>query len=88
MVFDLAALVKYLLEGLAVVVAAYVIPQKNLNLQEVLLLGLTAAATFALLDMYSPTVAHGSRLGSGFGIGMAQVGGTCGTGRVEDELLQ
>jgi len=78
--FDLASLVKYVLEGLAVIVAAFVIPQKNLNFQEVLLLGLAAAATFALLDMYAPTVANGARLGSGFGVGMAQVGGgSCGT---------
>lgn len=66
---ELNQAVKYLLEGLAVAVVAYYIPQRTMNWQEVALLGLTAAATFALLDYFAPSVATGARRGSGFAIG-------------------
>lgn len=73
--FDWQALIKYLLEGLGVALAAFYIPRKNLNFQEILMIALTAAATFALLDQFSPGVAAGARQGTGFGIGL-QVSGT------------
>ena len=41
--------VKYLVEGLMVALAAYAIPKKSLNLDEVALIALTAAATFSIL---------------------------------------
>ena len=65
---DGSNLLKYLLEGLAVAVAAFYIP-KGLSLQEVGLIALTAAATFLVLDLFSPSVAAGARQGAGFGIG-------------------
>lgn len=62
--------VKYLLEGFVVAVAAYVLPQKNrLEWGEIFLIGLTAAATFALLDMFSPSISNGARFGAGASIG-------------------
>jgi len=67
--------VKYLLEGLAVAVVAYYLPKRKLNLQEVGLVALTAAATFAVLDTFAPAVGDASRLGSGFGVGANLVGG-------------
>lgn len=67
-------LVKYLLEGLAVAVVAYYLPSRKLNLQEIGLVALTAAATFAVLDQFAPGVSPGARLGSGFGIGANLVG--------------
>ena len=66
---------KYLVQGLSVALAAYYIPQKKLRLNDVAMLGVTAAATFALLDMYVPKIAEGARKGAGFGIGMNLVGG-------------
>jgi hypothetical protein len=69
MYFDFRALIKYLLEGLAVAVAAFYIPQKVLSLQEIAILGLTAAAIFALLDLFTPSVGWGARHGAGWGIG-------------------
>lgn len=33
---------------------AFAIPKKNLNIEEVVIIGLTAAATFAILDVFSP----------------------------------
>ncbi len=72
---NLTNLVKYVLEGLAVAVAAFYIPRKNMNLQEVALIALTAAATFAVLDMFSPYVGSSARQGAGFGIGYNMVTG-------------
>ena len=69
-----ARAIKYLVEGLAVAVAAYYIPQKKMNLQEIAMIAVTAALTFAILDMYSPNVAMAARKGAGFGIGAMQVG--------------
>jgi ABC-type Co2+ transport system permease subunit len=74
--FDFTDLFKYLLEGLAVAVAAYVLPQRGLKLQEIVLVALTAAATFAVLDQFSPSVASGSRFGAGFATGTQLVGGS------------
>ncbi len=66
--------VKYFIEGLAVALAAYYIPKKTMALEEVAMIAVTAAATFALLDMFAPSVAAAARKGAGFGIGAAQVG--------------
>ena len=65
---------KYLVEGLIVAIAAYVIPSRRLKLDECLLIALTAAATFSILDMYLPTLAASARSGAGFGIGANLVG--------------
>lgn len=77
--FDLGELVKraikYLVEGLMVAVAAYVIPKgKRLSLEEVALISLTAAATFSILDTYIPSMGMTARTGAGFGIGANLVG--------------
>ena len=66
--------VKYLVEGILVAAAAFVIPQKKLKLDEVLLIALTAAATFCVLDAYLPSMAVAARSGAGFGIGGNLVG--------------
>lgn len=70
---DLGELVKralkYLVEGLMVAIAAYVIPSKKLKLDECFLIALTAAATFSILDTYLPSMAVTARSGAGFGIG-------------------
>lgn len=73
--FDVQSLVKYLLEGAAVAVAAYLIPKKTLNWEEIVVIALTAAAVFAVLDRFAPAIAAGARQGSGFGIGMNTVTG-------------
>jgi ABC-type Co2+ transport system permease subunit len=65
---------KYLLEGLAVAVAAIYIPKKALALNEVAALALTAAAVFALLDVLAPSVGVTARQGAGFGLGANLVG--------------
>jgi ABC-type Co2+ transport system permease subunit len=70
----LTRLVKYFVEGLMVAVAAFFIPKRKADLEEVVMIALTAAATFALLDMYAPSVGHSVRQGAGFGIGANLVG--------------
>lgn len=66
--------VKYLVEGLMVALAAYAIPKRSLNVDEVALIALTAAATFSILDTYVPSMAVSARTGAGFGIGGNLVG--------------
>ena len=66
--------VKYLVEGLMVAIAAYAIPKKQLKIDEVALIALTAAATFCILDAYLPSMAVAARSGAGFGIGGNLVG--------------
>ena len=65
---------KYLVEGLMVAIAAYVFPRKKMNPDEVLMIAVVASATFAILDMYAPTIGHTARQGAGFGIGAGLVG--------------
>jgi ABC-type Co2+ transport system permease subunit len=76
--FDMTELIKriikYLIEGLMVAIAAFAIPKKSLNLEEIALLALTAAATFAILDTYIPSMGVTARSGAGFGIGATLVG--------------
>jgi ABC-type Co2+ transport system permease subunit len=66
--------IKYLVEGLMVALAAYAIPKRSLRLDEVALIALTAAATFAILDTYVPSLAASARSGAGAGIGFNLVG--------------
>jgi ABC-type Co2+ transport system permease subunit len=61
--------IKYLVEGLMVAIAAYAIPKVRLNVEEIVTIGLTAAATFAVLDVFVPSMASSARGGAGFGIG-------------------
>tara|TARA_Y100001958_G_scaffold159820_1_gene163503 strand:+ start:3432 stop:3689 length:258 start_codon:yes stop_codon:yes gene_type:complete len=76
--FDVSELVKraikYLVEGLMVAIAAFAIPKKSLNFDEIALISLTAAATFSILDTYVPAIAVNARSGAGLGIGANLVG--------------
>jgi len=66
--------IKYFVEGLAVAAAAFYIPRKKLNPQDILMIALTAAATFAILDLLAPAIGNSARQGAGFGIGASLVG--------------
>lgn len=76
--FDLGEIikrvVKYLVEGLVVALAAFFIPQKKMDMGEILVIAFTAATTFALLDTFSPSIASSTRTGAGYGIGFNLVG--------------
>jgi ABC-type Co2+ transport system permease subunit len=62
-------IIKYLVEGLMVAIAAFAIPKRSLNIEEIILIALTAAATFSILDTYIPSMGVSARSGAGFGIG-------------------
>ena len=74
----LKRIVKYLLEGIAIGIAAMIIPRVRgiiLPWDTVLILALTAAAVFAILDLWAPSVGSSARTGSGLGLGLQLVGG-------------
>ena len=71
----LVKIVKYLVEGLAVAfVAYYLVGRNKLNIRDIVILGITAAFVFAILDIFTPTIALGARFGAGFGIGQGLFG--------------
>jgi ABC-type Co2+ transport system permease subunit len=63
-------IVKYVIQGLIVAIASFAIPKKSLNLEEIALIALSAAATFAILDTYMPSMGVSARQGTGLGIGL------------------
>ena len=65
---------KYAFEGAIVATAAYFIPGHRLHHEEILILALVAAATFAVLDLFAPSIGQAARTGAGFGIGANLVG--------------
>jgi|688.fasta_scaffold417287_2 hypothetical protein len=69
-------ILKYLIEGGAVALAAYYVPQgkEKLSLDSIFVIAVTAAAVFAILDMYTPDISAAARLGAGFGVGGNLVG--------------
>jgi len=77
--FDLNELVKraikYLVEGLAVAICAMLIPKKALSLEEIMIIALTAAATFSILDVFIPSMGSSARNGAGMTLGSSLVGG-------------
>jgi hypothetical protein len=65
----LVRIIKYVIEGTMVAIAVSLIPQKKLAVEEILTIGLIAAATFSLLDVFAPSIGASARQGAGFGIG-------------------
>jgi hypothetical protein len=65
----LKKVIKYIVEGLMVAIACFAIPKKSLDIEEIAILALVAAATFSILDTYIPTMGESARTGAGFGIG-------------------
>lgn len=66
--------IKYVIEGGAVAAALYLIGKNKLSVEEIVLVALTAAAVFAILDMFSPSISYAARQGAGFGLGANMVG--------------
>jgi hypothetical protein len=65
---------KYLLEGVVVSTAAFMFPGKKADMNEIVLIGFVAAATFSLLDLFAPSVGLSARQGAGMGLGANLVG--------------
>jgi hypothetical protein len=72
--FDLTELIKraikYLIEGLVVAVVATIVPRKPLNVEEIIIIALTAAAAFSILDVFIPSMGASARNGAGLGLGL------------------
>ena len=62
--------VKYMIEGLVVAIAVFAIPKQSMNMMEIGLIALTAAATFSILDTFIPSMGVSARNGTGLGIGL------------------
>lgn len=70
----LSSVLKYVIEGLAVGLAVYLVAGKKSNITEIILLGLTAGVTFMILDLFTSGIGMSARQGTGFGIGIRQTG--------------
>tara|TARA_B100000035_G_scaffold192541_1_gene164352 strand:- start:700 stop:957 length:258 start_codon:yes stop_codon:yes gene_type:complete len=66
--------VKYLIEGVVVAIVAFSLPKQTLNIEEITIIGLVAALTFSILDVFVPAMGATARTGAGFGIGANLVG--------------
>jgi len=64
---------KYLIEGIAVALAAYYIPKRKMRLDEIITIAISAAAVFAVLDVMAPEIGEAARTGMGLGIGVLNV---------------
>ena len=67
-------IIKYLLEGIAVSTAAYYLSSRKASVRETIMIGVTAATCFILLDLFAPAVGSSTRTGAGLGIGLQRVG--------------
>lgn len=54
--------IKYLMVALAVAFAANNIPNNKISMQEVVIISITGACVFAIVDMYAPTVSNTTTL--------------------------
>lgn len=72
-------ILKYLIEGIVVGIAAFFV-SKKLSWDEVMIIATTAAATLAVLDLYSPSISGATRLGAGLGLGTRLIGLNVGSG--------
>jgi len=70
----LARLCRYGMEGLVLGFACYAIPNGKLDVHEIVTIALVAAATYSLLDVFSPTMGSSARMGTGLMVG-ARIGG-------------
>ena len=79
MIFDFSEFVKkvikYLILGAVVAVVSALLPKKSMALEEVVVIAVTAASVFAILDVFSPEISRSVKSGVGFSVGSSLVGG-------------
>jgi hypothetical protein len=61
--------VKYITLGLVIAIVCLILPKQKLDLEAVIALALVSAATFAILDLFAPTLSGPAQLGLGVGVG-------------------
>lgn len=67
-------IIKYLFEGIIVALVAFILPKSKLQWSEILLLALTAAAVFSILDLLAPSISASTKQGVGLGAGFRLIG--------------
>ena len=67
-------LLKYILEGLVVAIAAYTLPSYPMAVPDIVQIAAISMATFSILDFFAPSVSDAARFGAGAGIGANLVG--------------
>ena len=70
----IARLLKYVLEGLVVAIAAYTLPSYPIATSDVVQIAAISMATFSILDFFAPSVSQAARFGAGAGLGANLVG--------------
>ena len=52
---------KYIIVAIAVAFATNNIPESKMNLQEIIMIAIIAACSFAIVDMYAPSVYYNNK---------------------------
>ena len=66
--------IKYIIQGLVVSICCLLIPKAKPDFEAIIALGLVASATYAVIDLFSPSLTMPVNLGVGFGLGAQLVG--------------
>lgn len=81
-----SSLFKYIIEGLAVSFAVYLMSGQRTTVTETVMLGLTAGITFLVLDLFTAGIGASARQGAGFRIGLSHVGALTGSPSIYSPL--
>ena len=68
-------IIAYVLEGLAITAAIYLISKKSLSISKLGMIFSSITGTIIILDLLSPKIGAGARHGYGFGTGFKLIGG-------------
>ena len=66
--------VKYILQGAIISIAVLLLQKNKPDFEAVIALGLIASSTYAIIDLFAPSLTMPVNLGVGFGIGAQLVG--------------
>jgi len=93
---NLESLIIYILEGVAISICIMLVTKKSLKIDELLLICSSIVMTFIILDIFSPSMGSYARQGTGFALGVNQMGNGgatslprkwYGTGNAEDNQM-
>ena len=63
-------IIKYIVQGIVVGIAAYILPNRKINMKEILIIACISALTFFILDIFTNDILSESAIiGVGVGIG-------------------
>lgn len=61
---------KYIIQGIAVAIAACIIPNRKTSIREIVVIAIVSTLTFFILDVFTDDIGKNARLGVGLGIGL------------------